>query len=101
MIGGSAEREPKLVRRIAEAGHLVGNHSWSHPNLALTGARQVEEELRRTNETLEQILERLSGISGPRLADGGHLCADCPELGSNTCDVECHDERLGRGVEPL
>jgi len=56
MIGGFGEREPELVRRVASAGHLIGNHTWSHPNLALTAARQVEEELRRTSETLEQIL---------------------------------------------
>lgn len=55
MIGSFAEREPALVRRVAAAGHLIGNHSWSHPNLALTGSSQVHEELRRTNETLQQI----------------------------------------------
>ena len=38
MLGGRAEAEPGLVRRIAGEGHLIGNHSWSHPNLALTAA---------------------------------------------------------------
>jgi peptidoglycan-N-acetylglucosamine deacetylase len=55
LVGSYAEREPALVRRIAEEGHLIGNHSWSHPNLALTGAARVHEELRRTSEALEQI----------------------------------------------
>jgi peptidoglycan/xylan/chitin deacetylase (PgdA/CDA1 family) len=55
MIGSFAEQEPELVRRVLAAGHLIGNHSWSHPNLALTRAAEVEEELRRTQETLEQI----------------------------------------------
>ena len=41
MVGSFAEAEPELVRRVAEAGHLIGNHSWSHPNLALTAARKV------------------------------------------------------------
>jgi peptidoglycan/xylan/chitin deacetylase (PgdA/CDA1 family) len=38
-----------------DAGHLVGNHSWTHPNLALTGARLTREELTRTSAELEQI----------------------------------------------
>ncbi len=55
LVGGFAQAEPALVRRVAAAGHLIGNHSWSHPNLALTGAGRVTEELTRTSETLEQI----------------------------------------------
>jgi peptidoglycan/xylan/chitin deacetylase (PgdA/CDA1 family) len=55
LVGRYAEAEPALVRRIAEAGHLIGNHSWSHPNLALTAPARVREELARTSRTLEQI----------------------------------------------
>lgn len=55
LMGSRAKQEPALVRRIAAEGHLIGNHSWSHPNLALAGTRQIHEELVRTNDTLEQI----------------------------------------------
>ena len=55
LLGSRAEGEPELVRRIAAEGHLVGNHSWRHPNLARSPASRVSEELERTNETLEQI----------------------------------------------
>ena len=55
LIGRFAQHEPALVRSIAEAGHLIGNHSWTHPNLALTAASRVREELTRTKRTLEQI----------------------------------------------
>jgi|SRR5580698_2826246 peptidoglycan/xylan/chitin deacetylase (PgdA/CDA1 family) len=55
LIGRYAQREPELVRRIVAAGHLIGNHSWSHPNLAVTSAHRVEEELTRTRDKLEQI----------------------------------------------
>lgn len=56
LVGSKAETETSLVRQIAEAGHLIGNHSWSHRNLALAPARLIDEELRRTTETLEQII---------------------------------------------
>lgn len=55
MVGRFAQTEPALVRRVAEAGHLLGNHSWSHPNLARTPAARVHQELRQTSETIEQI----------------------------------------------
>jgi peptidoglycan/xylan/chitin deacetylase (PgdA/CDA1 family) len=55
LVGSHAVSEPALVRRIVAAGHLIGNHSWSHPNLALTLSSRVEEELVRTSRTLEQI----------------------------------------------
>jgi peptidoglycan/xylan/chitin deacetylase (PgdA/CDA1 family) len=55
MVGKFAEAEPALVRRVLAAGHTIGNHSWSHPNLAMTAAGQVTEELTRTSETLQQI----------------------------------------------
>jgi peptidoglycan/xylan/chitin deacetylase (PgdA/CDA1 family) len=55
MLGSHAQAEPELVRRIVAAGHLIGNHSWSHPNLALATHQRIREELARTQETLEQI----------------------------------------------
>ncbi|HEV2487010.1 MAG TPA: polysaccharide deacetylase family protein [Terracidiphilus sp.] len=55
MLGSRAQAEPGLVRRIAAEGHMIGNHSWSHPNLAVTAAVRVREELARTSDVLEQI----------------------------------------------
>lgn len=55
MVGRFAELEPGLTRRVADAGHLVGNHSWSHANLALSTDVRIREELTRTKDTLEQI----------------------------------------------
>ena len=56
LIGRHAQTDADLARRIAAAGHVVGNHSWSHPNLARTSIVRVREELKRTQETLEQII---------------------------------------------
>jgi peptidoglycan-N-acetylglucosamine deacetylase len=56
LVGSFAEAEPELVRRVAAGGHLIGNHSWSHPNLAVTKADRVKEELERTSAILEQLI---------------------------------------------
>lgn len=54
-LGKFAQKEPALARMVSDAGHLVGNHSWSHPNLSLTPEHRIREELTRTRDTLEQI----------------------------------------------
>jgi peptidoglycan/xylan/chitin deacetylase (PgdA/CDA1 family) len=56
IVGRFAQAEPALVQRIAEEGHLIGNHSWSHPNLARTPANRVVEELEQTSHKLEQLV---------------------------------------------
>lgn len=56
LVGKFASEESVLTRYIANAGHAIGNHSWSHPNLAYTSAARVREELRNTKDALEQII---------------------------------------------
>jgi peptidoglycan-N-acetylglucosamine deacetylase len=55
LLGSRAQAQPELVRRIVAAGHLIGNHSWSHPNLALTSRVRIREELAQTRDALEQL----------------------------------------------
>jgi peptidoglycan/xylan/chitin deacetylase (PgdA/CDA1 family) len=58
LLGRYAEQERALVQRLANAGHLIGNHSWSHPNLSLSSSARIRDELLQTKETLEQIIAR-------------------------------------------
>ena len=55
LIGKHAVEEPYLTRYISDAGHVIGNHSWGHPNLALLSPRKVNEELKQTKQVLEHI----------------------------------------------
>jgi peptidoglycan/xylan/chitin deacetylase (PgdA/CDA1 family) len=55
LVGRYAEAQPALVRRIVAEGHQIGNHSWSHLNLAFASASSINDQLTRTSETLEQI----------------------------------------------
>lgn len=55
LLGSRAELEPALVRRMVAAGHLIGNHSWSHPNLARCPSSRIGQELRRTQDMLQQM----------------------------------------------
>ncbi|WP_370109192.1 polysaccharide deacetylase family protein [Streptacidiphilus sp. MAP12-33] len=46
---------PDEVRRIAEAGHELGNHSWSHPFLPDLTPSQLCEQIDRTGEAIARV----------------------------------------------
>lgn len=33
MVGEAARKYPEIVRMVAKAGHVIGNHAWNHFNL--------------------------------------------------------------------
>lgn len=55
LVGKLAETHPGLVRRIAAEGHVIGNHTYSHPNLTRISISEARRELQRANAVLEQI----------------------------------------------
>ena len=55
-IGRHAQQLPWLVREVAAAGHVIGNHTVTHPNLSLLPAARIREELHGCNAALEDIL---------------------------------------------
>ena len=56
MIGRFVRQRPELVRRVHAAGHLLGNHTDTHPWLSFQSARAIREELRACNQSLEDTL---------------------------------------------
>jgi polysaccharide deacetylase family protein (PEP-CTERM system associated) len=55
VLGYVAERHPELVREIAEAGHEIGTHGYSHSFIYEQTPRLFREELSRAVRTLEDI----------------------------------------------
>jgi peptidoglycan/xylan/chitin deacetylase (PgdA/CDA1 family) len=52
MIGGSADKHASLVAEVSAAGHLVANHTYTHPNLAKMTAAAITSEIERTNDAI-------------------------------------------------
>jgi peptidoglycan/xylan/chitin deacetylase (PgdA/CDA1 family) len=56
MIGRFVRQQPALARRVQAAGHLIGNHTETHPWLHLRSEAIIREELRACNAALEDTL---------------------------------------------
>jgi peptidoglycan/xylan/chitin deacetylase (PgdA/CDA1 family) len=54
VVGREAERHPEAIRRLRRWGHLIGNHTYSHPGLVAFAAAggDVIDELERTDAAI-------------------------------------------------
>lgn len=58
LIGNRVVTWPDIVKRMADEGHEIGNHSWSHPNLAQRSNASVLREIDRTSEAIFKVTGR-------------------------------------------
>ena len=62
LVGDYMERNPDLVRRMVEEGHIVGNHTMNHPDMSgLTGAAFQKEIT-----GLETLFREITGKELPK-----------------------------------
>lgn len=59
VLGAVAEQHPRLVRRIADAGHEIASHGHGHQHLA----RQLWREFRADVERARRVLEDVAGVA--------------------------------------
>jgi peptidoglycan/xylan/chitin deacetylase (PgdA/CDA1 family) len=55
MIGAHVRRYPELARAVHAAGHLLGNHTMTHPWLAWQPTRVIREELSGCSKLIEDL----------------------------------------------
>ncbi|WP_410982216.1 peptidoglycan-N-acetylglucosamine deacetylase [Bacillus cereus] len=56
LLGENAERYPNVVKRIENEGHIIGNHSYNHPNLAKVSDEEYRNQIVKTEETLKRLV---------------------------------------------
>src|SRR5437870_1004652 len=59
LVGEHVRRFPAIARRVAAAGHEVGNHTLRHQKLHLRGPRRIREELERAHELIVDATSRV------------------------------------------
>lgn len=55
-LGKRIEEFPGVVRRAHREGHLVMNHSWSHPRLSEVTNDQFVDEIKKTEASLNHLI---------------------------------------------
>jgi peptidoglycan/xylan/chitin deacetylase (PgdA/CDA1 family) len=58
VVGERAARAPRVVRAIADAGHDVASHGWSHRSLWFCGPRRTEDEIARAQDLIADLTGR-------------------------------------------
>ncbi|MGI6484840.1 MAG: polysaccharide deacetylase family protein [Tepidanaerobacteraceae bacterium] len=53
IIGKRAEGYSEVMQRIVDESHLLGNHSWSHPDIMKLPLDKMKEEVLKTDEKLK------------------------------------------------
>ncbi len=82
MIGRFVRQRPDIVRAVQAAGHLIGNHTMTHPWLVVESPAKVRQELADCNTALEDVLgERVSYFRPPHGSRRPDVLRAARELG--------------------
>ncbi|GLB59298.1 polysaccharide deacetylase family protein [Cytobacillus sp. NCCP-133] len=55
--GRWVKNNPELARMILDAGHEVGNHSYTHPDMKVISSAKAREEIQKTNNVIEATMD--------------------------------------------
>ena len=55
LLGSHAQQYPDLVRRIQAEGHVIGNHSWDHPDFTTLSQAAQKSQIDRTNTAIQAV----------------------------------------------
>lgn len=65
LIGRYVKQRPDIVREIAKSGHVIGNHTFTHPLLTLKSAAQIRQELTTCRGAIQDAIGEHSNLFRP------------------------------------
>jgi peptidoglycan-N-acetylglucosamine deacetylase len=65
MVGRYAAQLPEIARAVAAAGHVIGNHTYTHPNLIFCSPGQVQAQLHECDRVLTSVVGEHSKLFRP------------------------------------
>ena len=65
LIGRYVQQIPKITRQIVEAGHVVGNHTFTHPLLIFKSSAEIRQELSACRYALQDAIGEHSNLFRP------------------------------------
>ncbi|WP_328477547.1 polysaccharide deacetylase family protein [Streptomyces sp. NBC_00377] len=79
---GHIAKYPEILRRIADEGHEIGNHTWTHERLTDLDTDDARQELARTQDAIERIIGSRPTLMRPPEGRTDDDVADvCRDLG--------------------
>jgi len=55
LIGNEIEKHPEEAKKLFDAGHQIGNHTYSHKRMVLKSPSFIKEEVEKTDELIRSI----------------------------------------------
>jgi len=65
LIGRYVRERGDIAREVAEAGHVIGNHTFTHPLLSLKSSAEVRKELTDCRAALQDAVGKHSNLFRP------------------------------------
>jgi len=65
LIGRYVQQRPEIVGEIERAGHVVGNHTFTHPLLTFKSETEIRQQLSECRSTLQDAMRQPSNLSRP------------------------------------
>src|SRR5215813_6434738 len=65
LIGRYVRQRPDIARAVAQAGHVIGNHTFNHPNLIFASAGRTRNELQTCDQALRETVGEYSRLFRP------------------------------------
>jgi peptidoglycan/xylan/chitin deacetylase (PgdA/CDA1 family) len=65
LIGKYVKQRPDIVRAIRDAGHAIGNHTYSHPNLIMVSAARLRQELEDCHKAIQDAVGEYQPLFRP------------------------------------
>jgi peptidoglycan-N-acetylglucosamine deacetylase len=65
LIGRYVQQRPEIVRAIAQAGHVVGNHAYTHPLLIFKSETEIRQQLSQCRSALQDAVGQHSLLFRP------------------------------------
>ncbi len=69
VVGEAGNRYPKLLQRLWDEGHMIGNHTYTHPNITDISGAHLRLELNTTQRLLESRLGMSTVLFRPPYAE--------------------------------
>jgi peptidoglycan/xylan/chitin deacetylase (PgdA/CDA1 family) len=65
LIGRYIRQQPQIAREIIQAGHIVGNHTFTHPLLIFKSEAEIRQELIQCRDALQDAIGKPSNLFRP------------------------------------